>query len=133
MKISSTHILIGIGVLAIGLIATGKYLEQKKSEVATGTYTQFATCLADKGAKFYGAFWCPHCQEQKRLFGRSVSKLPYIECSMPDAKTQTQVCIDQKITGYPTWIFADGSRTEKVLELSELADKTSCELPKATK
>ncbi len=25
--------------------------------------------LKDKGVLFYGASWCPHCQEQKRLFG----------------------------------------------------------------
>ena len=118
-------VVVALCVLIIGVVAWTRTLP--------GNYDQFAQCLSEKGAKFYGAFWCPHCQEQKRLFGRSVSKLPYIECSMPDAKTQTQVCIDQKITGYPTWIFADGSRTEKVLELSELADKTSCELPKATK
>ena len=37
--------------------------------------------LAEEGALFYGASWCPHCQEQKRLFGASASRLPYIECS----------------------------------------------------
>ena len=25
--------------------------------------------LKQVGAKMYGAFWCPHCQEQKQLFG----------------------------------------------------------------
>ncbi|MCX6753767.1 MAG: hypothetical protein NTV03_01795 [Candidatus Nomurabacteria bacterium] len=25
----------------------------------------FAQCLKTGGAEFYGAFWCPHCQEQK--------------------------------------------------------------------
>src|SRR5205814_3696121 len=37
--------------------------------------------LSATGAKMYGAFWCPHCQQQKELFGRSVTRLPYIECS----------------------------------------------------
>lgn len=99
------------------------------TRTAPGDYDQFAQCLGEKGAKFYGAFWCPHCQEQKRLFGRSKDQLPYIECSLPDQKTQTQICIDEKITGYPTWIFADGSRVGQVMQLSELAANTSCELP----
>ena len=40
-----------------------------------------AEYLTEEGALFYGASWCPHCQEQKRLFGASASRLPYIECS----------------------------------------------------
>ena len=27
--------------------------------------------LTNSGAKMYGAFWCPHCQQQKAIFGRS--------------------------------------------------------------
>ena len=73
-----------------------------------GKLDGFAQCLKDKGATFFGAFWCPHCQNQKKLFGRSVAKLPYIECSTPDGKGQLPICIDQKIEGYPTWEFADG-------------------------
>lgn len=116
---------VGIIVLiCIGLVAIVVW-----SRSQPGDYDQFAQCLTEKGVKFYGAFWCPHCQEQKRLFGRSTSKLPYIECSMPDQKTQTKVCIDEKITGYPTWVFADGSRINQVMQLSELAEKSSCELP----
>jgi hypothetical protein len=33
-----------------------------------GKYDLFAQCLKDKDAKFYGAFWCPHCQNQKAMF-----------------------------------------------------------------
>jgi thiol-disulfide isomerase/thioredoxin len=32
-----------------------------------GKYDEFAKCLTDNGAKFYGAFWCPHCQAQKKM------------------------------------------------------------------
>ena len=35
-----------------------------------GQYDNLAQCLTDKGAKFYGAFWCSHCQEQKAEFGK---------------------------------------------------------------
>lgn len=89
----------------------------------------FAQCLGDKGATFYGAFWCPHCQNQKMMFGRSQKRLPYVECSTPDGKNQLQVCIDKEITGYPTWEFEDGSRLSGEVPLSTLAEKTGCELP----
>ena len=95
-----------------------------------GNYDEFAQCLKDKGAIFYGAFWCPHCKAQKAMFGKSVSKLPYVECSNPDGQSQTQICIDKGITSYPTWVFADGSRLSGEIPLATLAEKTSCVLPK---
>lgn len=89
----------------------------------------FASCLKNKGATFYGAFWCPHCQNQKKLFGGSVDLLPYVECSTPDSKGQTQICIDKEVKSYPTWEFADKSRETGELSLSKLAEKTGCPLP----
>ncbi len=91
-----------------------------------GAYDSLAQCLSQKGVKFYGAFWCPHCQEQKSLFGRSSRLLPYIECSTPDGRGQLKVCQDAKIEGYPTWEFADGSREPATLSPRELADRTGC-------
>ena len=73
-----------------------------------GPYDEFATCIKDSGAEFFGAFWCPHCQAQKQEFGRSAKKLPYIECSTPDGKGQTDICKENTIESYPTWIFPDG-------------------------
>ena len=89
----------------------------------------FAQCLKEKGATFYGAFWCPHCQRTKAMFGSAAKSLPYVECSTPDGKGQLQICIDKKVQNYPTWEFADGSRLTGERTLSELADKTQCALP----
>lgn len=71
---------------------------------APSKYDQFAQSLAEKGAIFYGAFWCPHCQTQKAEFGTAKKYLPYVECSNPD-QSQVQICIDNKIESYPTWTF----------------------------
>jgi hypothetical protein len=89
----------------------------------------FATCLGEKGAKFYGAFWCPHCQNQKKMFGTAADKLPYTECSTADGKGMLQVCTDAKIEGFPTWVFADDSRLSGEVQLATLAEKTQCVLP----
>lgn len=90
----------------------------------------FAQCLKDKGAIFYGAFWCPHCQNQKALFGTSQKYLPYVECSTPDGQSQNDLCQVKKISGYPTWEFKGGSRISGEISLSQLADKTGCTLLK---
>lgn len=124
----STIFYILIIVLVIGGIIV--FVSKGKNESVPGKYDSFASCLKDKGATFYGAFWCPHCKAQKELFGSSVKLLSYVECSTPDASAQTQICKDKKITGYPTWEFADGTRQEGEIALEKLAEKTSCELPK---
>lgn len=115
-----------IGIPVLLLIAVGAFIW---SAAAPGKYDEFAQCLGNAGAKFYGAFWCPHCQEQKKLFGNSVDKLPYEECSTPDGKGQLAICKEKGIQSYPTWIFADDSRETGVLSLAKLAEKTSCALP----
>lgn len=96
-----------------------------------GQYDELAVCLKDKGAVFYGAFWCQHCQNQKKFFGKSAKLLPYVECSKPDGRSQYQVCADAKVESYPTWIFADGERMVGEISLEKLAEKTSCPLGKS--
>jgi hypothetical protein len=89
----------------------------------------FTQCISDRGARFFGAFWCSHCQNQKKLFGSAAKLLPYTECSTPDGKGQLPVCGDRGVTGYPTWVFADGSTTSGEMSLDALSEKTGCLLP----
>lgn len=126
----TTYMYIALVVLIVGGLILIRVTNQKAplAEVTT-KYDTFAQCISDSGAKFYGAFWCPHCIDQKALFEYS-KKLPYIECSTPDKQGQLQVCIDEKITGYPTWKFADGTIGNGNQTLEQLAEKTKCELPK---
>lgn len=94
-------------------------------------YDGFARCLTDRGVKMYGAFWCPHCTEQKEKFGASFEYAPYVECGVKGAATgKTQVCQDAGIQHYPTWQFPPtGERVERVFSLQELSDRTGCALP----
>ena len=121
-----TKFIIFIVSIIIIIGGIGAYFALKPQ--APGKLDGFAQAIKASGAEFYGAFWCPHCQEQKKEFGSAAKSLPYIECSNPD-NTQTQVCVDKKIEGYPTWIFKDGSRVSGKMELTALADKTQCVLP----
>jgi len=89
--------------------------------------------LTQTGAKFYGANWCPHCEDQKRFFGAAAKRLPYIECSPQGGQgTPTaQVCIDARIEGYPTW-FINGEKIYQVLTMAELAQKSGFKAPPPT-
>jgi len=124
-----TIFFIVIVVLILGTVGTVLLNNSKKSDVPTGKYDQFATCLKTQGAVFYGAFWCSHCKATKEAFGSSAKLLPYVECSTPDGQGQLPICKDKKIEGYPTWEFADGSRLTGEVTMQQLADKTACPLP----
>lgn len=125
MKITSTHyIIFFVVIITAGLVSARVWGESKPSIL-----DEFAQCISDSGAKFYGAFWCPHCNDQKKLFGSSVKNLPYIECSTPDGNSQLQECRDAEIQSYPTWEFADGTRQGGVISLQELSEITNCQLP----
>lgn len=97
-----------------------------------GELDDFAACLQEQGAVFYGSYTCPHCTSQKSMFGRSAKKLPYVECNIKDAEgnqINNPVCAKEEIESYPTWKFADGDVVTGVQSLEFLAEKTSCELP----
>jgi hypothetical protein len=94
-------------------------------------YDGFARCLTDRGVKMYGAYWCPHCAEQKEKFGASFEYAPYTECGIKgDLHGVSQACKDAGIKHYPTWQFPPtGERVERVFTLQELSDRTGCPLP----
>jgi hypothetical protein len=89
----------------------------------------FAQCLSSKGAKMYGAWWCPHCADQKQLFGHAFQYVNYIECSPPGERTWSDACRQAAVKHYPTWQFSDGSRIEGTQTLAALAQKTGCRVP----
>lgn len=125
---STNRVMLVGGVIAI-VALVGLLFYAKRAENVPSVYTAFAECLKDKGAVFYGAFWCPHCQSQKAMFGSAKKYLPYVECSTPNGQGQLQICKEKEIKGYPTWVFADGSRENGEMKLARLAEKTGCVLP----
>ena len=116
-------LIIAAAVFAIAMFGA-MYLAAKPSDLLP-----LAKCLKEKGATFYGAYWCPHCQATKRMFGSAAAELPYVECSTPDGKSQLQVCKDKGITNYPTWVFADGERLTGEQTAAQLAQASGCALP----
>lgn len=115
-------------IIAVAIVVALIVFTTNKN-IAPSPYDEFAQCLSDKGVKMYGAWWCPHCQAQKELFGSSVKLVNYIECSSPGSQSMNQVCKDAGIEGYPTWEFADQTRASGEQTLEALAEKSGCVLP----
>ena len=113
--------------LIAAVLGLAYYLDNRSQH----KHDAFARCLADRGAKMYGAYWCPHCVEQKEKFSASFEYAPYVECGIKgDLHGVAQVCKDEGIKHYPTWQFPPtGERIERVFSLEELSDRTGCSLP----
>ncbi|MGL5032352.1 MAG: vitamin K epoxide reductase family protein [Microcystaceae cyanobacterium] len=65
---------------------------------------ELAKYLTKSGAKMYSAFWCPHCYEQKQLFGKEAMKeVNAIECDPKGKNPKTEACVAAKIQSFPSW------------------------------
>lgn len=88
---------------------------------------ELAKCLTEKNVTMYGAYWCPHCEEQKELFGDAFEEVNYVECALPNnPRAQTKECQDANITSYPTWIRSDGKRITGAKPLDLLKKWSDC-------
>ena len=89
-----------------------------------GQNTKLAECLNTKWAIMYGTNRCSHCQAQKELFGYSAfAKTNFVDCDK-----EKNTCALAWVQWYPTWVFADGSKTEGTQTLESLASKAGCNL-----
>jgi hypothetical protein len=115
--------------VATAIILVGFYFLMNRNSLQKPTDMEtFTKCLSDNGAKFYGAFWCPHCQNQKKMFGDSIKNVNYIECATSDGNGQTDICKEAGITGYPTWKFQNGKEASGELTFQQLSEYSGCVL-----
>ena len=88
---------------------------------------KFAKYLKEIGVIKYSAYWCPNCLNQSELFGKQAYKeLNVVECANDGKNSQTQLCIDKKIKGFPSWEI-NGKIILGVLTLKELSTLTGYE------
>lgn len=87
---------------------------------------KLATCLTEKGAQMYGAYWCPHCADQKAMFGSAFSRIKYTECDPKGENANPKACQAAGVEGYPTWTFPDGTKLTGTQKLEELAKVAQC-------
>ena len=117
-----------LAALAFPTEVNGEHLKAPKELIVTSESTkesiELAKFLKNNGVVKYSAYWCPNCLDQSELFGKEAYKeLNVVECARDGKNSQTQLCIDKKIEGFPSWEINGkiiiGVQTLK--ELSELA------------
>ncbi len=111
------------GALAVAVLVPfgAAFIFAMPSQVGGGSEAALARHLRESGAIMYGAYWCPHCQEQKALFGDAARDLPYVECDPNGVNARPDLCEKAGVKAFPTWVIG-GQRREGVQSLSALAD-----------
>ena len=72
----------------------------------------------------YSAYWCPHCHDQKQLFGKEAVKvLKVVECAKDGKDNDYDLCQAKGISGFPSWEI-NGEIISGTRDLNELATKT---------
>jgi hypothetical protein len=118
-------------VLALPTAVNSSHLNNQKELIVTSESTiesiAFAKFLSENGVVKYSAYWCPNCLNQGELFGKQAYKeLNVIECSRDGKNSQTQLCIDKNIEGFPSWEI-NGKIIIGIQTLKELSRLTGYE------
>ena len=126
-----------VGVIGLGWAASvGRPVVDSAPGVAPPVRSEsnagqiaLAEHLTASGAKLYTAYWCPHCHDQKELFGRQATeKLTVIECAPDGRNSQRELCEAKKIEGYPSWEIK-GQVDSGVKPLAKLAEASGYQGP----
>ena len=117
-----------LAMLALPTSVNSSHLFNQKELIITSESTKesiaFAKYLKDNGVVKYSAYWCPNCLNQGELFGKQAYKeLNVVECARDGKNSQTQLCIDKEVLGFPSWEI-NGKIIIGVQSLEELSKLT---------
>jgi len=109
-------------------VVYGSHLNNPRELIVTSESTresiELAKYLNEYGVVKYSAYWCPNCLNQSELFGKQAYKeLNVVECARDGINSNTKLCIDKNIKGFPTWEI-NGKLILGVLSLKELSKLT---------
>jgi uncharacterized membrane protein len=125
-------VLVALVVAVVGLgwavavnrpaVVSAKNAPMPVTSISNPSTLALAEKLTASGAVMYSAYWCPHCHEQKELFGKeATARLKVIECAPDGQNSQAELCQQKKIEGYPSWEI-NGQLDSGVKPLQKLAN-----------
>ncbi len=116
----SKLITFGIIVAIIVVFVTGCAGGEASIVSVPGPFDKIAQCLTENGVVLYQTSWCPHCKNQKEMFGTSLQFVTMVDCD-----EDKEACIEAGVRGYPTWII-DGKQYPGTREVENLAEIAGC-------
>lgn len=127
-----SHYIIAGFILIMFASAIAYILDKKDPDQSP--LAEFAQCLNEKQAVFYGSATCSHCIQQKRDFGSAYKFLNYKECN-PHYGSEQDVaqCEAVQVPATPYWVISPEGKEPLKLRgrqtLQTLAQATGCSLP----
>ena len=110
-----------VGIFVIFLLWTNGVIGGERDP---HKFDEFAACLTEADLVMYGTDWCPHCQDQKQMFGDAFDLIEYYNCDFNQA-----LCDAKGVEGYPTWHVGSDFFGTGVQTFYDFADASGCELP----
>ena len=117
-----------LAFLSFPNVVHSSHLSNQRELIVTSESTnesiELAKYLKENGVVKYSAYWFPNCLNQSELFGKQAYReLNVVECARDGINSETQLCIDKKIKGFPTWEI-NGKIILRLLSLKELSKLT---------
>lgn len=84
--------------------------------------TALAECLDDNDWMMYWSATCPHCKNQRNMFGAAFEEIEYVDCVF-----ESQKCEIAGISGVPVWRWPNGLELQGTQQLQTLAETAWCE------
>ncbi len=121
----STLSKVALSVVVAAAVVFGSAMIQSISVgTQAGAANEYQTGLAKhlrkNGAIMFGSFKCPHCNEQKKLFGDAFKYIAYVECHPKGENANPSLCFARGILNYPTWEIK-GRHYSGALSLEDLS------------
>ena len=130
-KLSASYIMVlslavaATVILGAALVQAEKFGESSRltsglTEPANSFQTGLAMYMGERDAVMYGSFKCPHCNQQKSMFGDAFKYIKYVECNPKGENADPSLCFAKGIENYPTWEI-DGKFYEGAMPLERLS------------
>jgi len=103
------------------------YVPAKVKRQSSEQSILLAKYLTQIGVTMFGTYWCPHCQNQKEIFGSEAwSFITYVECSTKgygyDPKFLPPAVL-KEVDGFPTWKIPAESNKKEIKTNSNTSSK----------
>ena len=98
-----------------------QYVPARVRGQSTDQAVALAKHLNKKGVVMYSAFWCPHCRNQREMFGRDAWKeMTWVECGKGGVGRDERRC--KNVDGFPTFLSGKNEVGSGEMSLAKLAE-----------
>ncbi len=121
--------LLGLCVVLVVLVGAFSLQYEQLAEAKLPSYeitpadsytVSLAKYMGSRGATMYGSYKCPHCNDQKKMFGSAFKYINYVECHPKGPDANPSLCFARGVQNFPTWEI-NGNYYQGAMSLERLS------------